>query len=143
MADRDRCRFEPRYRTGCWLALGVGAALLSGCASPYYSAYPVPVYVPPQSYVIQPAFQAPLPAPVPLYAMPRLRPEPVPTLEPPTTFGEPTPGLEATPEPEPSPAMPHAAAPAARPAVQAGPGTDTPLQGFRPMRGQALRPTSP
>jgi hypothetical protein len=119
-----------------WLTLGLGAALLAGCVSPYYAPYPAPLYVQPPLYDSQPAVPAPLPAPVPYYLTPETRPYPAP---------EPLPAPELvpdpTPDPEPSPMAPsagepEAAVPPAPPAAQAGRGAETPLQGFRPMRGQ-------
>jgi len=117
-----------------WVILGLGATPLAGCVSPYYATYPAPLDVQPPLYAPQPAVQAPLPAPVPYYARPETRPDLAP-------LPEPTPVPEFSTETEPSAAPPSAAAPEIEvprtpPAAQAGPSSESPLQGFRPMRGQ-------
>ncbi len=120
-----------------WLMLACGAAMLGGCVSPSYPAYPTPIYLPPP-YVIQPPYAAQPPGPVPLYPVPEPRPQPAP---PPEDVEAPVGVPEPLPEPAPAaevpatlPApVPEGAAPA--PPTQAGPGADV-LQGFRPMRGQ-------
>ncbi len=126
-----------------WLTLGSGAALLAGCVSPYYSAFPSPVYAPAPPYIAQPSPQpfvaAPYPAPAPLYPAPLPRPEPSPAFEEPAPLDL-APEADTALQVEPNPMPPGTAAPGAPPSTaQVGPGLDAPLQGFRPMRGQ-IRP---
>ncbi len=142
-------RVRNRVRYCIWLTLGSGAALLAGCVSPYYSAFPPPIYSPPPSYGAQPSYGA-LPAPVPLYPTLKPLPEPAPQAEAPAAVLEPVPETMPSPElapgpvaepdaalqPAPDSRAPGIATPSDRPATQAGPATDAPLQGFRPMRGQ-------
>lgn len=122
-----------------WPMLACGAALLSGCVSPY-PPYPTPFYLPPP-YVPQPLVEAPRSGPVPLYPVPEPRREAPPPEPLEQTDIVPDPMPESLPEPEaanPVPETPAAPAPdivvPSRP--QDRPGADAPLQGFRPMRGQ-------
>jgi len=138
---RVRDRFQSWVWLGARLALGSGTALLAGCISPYYSAYPPPVYGLPPPYATQPAIGAPLPAPVPLQPLPQPRPEPLPEFDPPAALPEPAPNPDTALQPAPDPDAPgldapEVPAPAKPPIRQAEPGADAPLQGFRPMRGQ-------
>lgn len=158
-AEFGGARVRNRVRYCVWLVLGPGATLLAGCVSPYYSAFPPPVYAPPPFYGAQPSYGA-LPPPVPLYPTLQPLPAPAPEAEAPAAAPEPapesmvspglSPGLSpalpsgSVPEPAldsalqsaPDSKAPEAIAPSGRPATQAGPAADAPLQGFRPMRGQ-------
>lgn len=150
-AESGGAKVRNRVRYCVWLAIGPGVALLPGCISPYYAAFPPPVYSPPPSYGVQPSYGA-LPAPVPLYPMRQPTPEPAPEAEAPAAVPEPepepetmlSPGLAPEPaaepdaplQPAPDPKAPETVTPSGRPATQAGPASDAPLQGFRPMRGQ-------
>ncbi len=144
-AESGGARVRNRVQYCVWLALGPGAALVAGCVSPYYSAFPPPVYSPPPSYGVQPSYGA-LPAPVPLYPALRPTPEPAPEAEAPAAVPEPVPETMLSPGPTAEPEAPLQPAPDAkaaetvtpsgRPTTQAAPATDAPLQSFRPMRGQ-------
>lgn len=124
-----------------WLMLACGAAMLAGCVSPTYPAYPTPIYPPP--YVTQPPYAVQPPGPVPLYPTPEPRQEVAPPPEDvEAPVGVPEPAPEFMPEPDPpeaanpvAPIVPTPEIAVPSPPPSAGPGADV-LQGFRPMRGQ-------
>ena len=135
---------------------GLGALLLAGCAAPQYQPYYPPAYDQPNRYepVRPPEYRGeplPSPRPFPPEARPEAPPEPgpesgpIPLIEmPPPTPENPAPDrpAEASPPSAPSPAA--TAEPPPPPVAHAppasGPGSNVPLEGFRPMRGQT-RPT--
>ncbi len=136
----------------------VGAGLLAGCVAPYDDSARYydrgSVYVPPYPSIYQPpAYQPPVeysrpvppnqldPTPIPEFA-PELAPElapgsrPEPKQEPLELAPPPVPEA-AAPAPERDSLPPPVSAPGpVQGPVQAGPGSNEPLQGFRPMRGQ-------
>jgi hypothetical protein len=125
------------------------ALLLTGCVQPAYPP-PSPIellpYPPPISYETTPSYRPPSPPPL-------AEPLPPPTDQ---TTGDQTPSddtgpipLQDMPSPDststaPGPTQADTTAPPPTPAVPttptAGPGSNVPLEGFRPMHGQS-RPT--
>ena len=128
------------------------ASLLAGCVQPaYLPAGPIQLqpYPPPVTYQTSPGYRPPLPPPAGF-----AYPEPAPLDDPLTPpIGETVPSDESGPIPlqdmpasvpsaaSASPAEPTATpAPAPQKPPTSGPGSNVPLEGFRPMRGQT-RPT--
>ena len=135
--ELPRFRVDGRRLSVGWLTLTLSVAALTGCTLPYYAAYrnyPPPVYVPPP-YAAQPPIERSWPTPYPLFPSPEVRQEPAPMRDDSVTVLE----LPPLPDPIETP-FPETAAPPSLPSrppgIQAGPGNDAPLQGFRPMRGQ-------
>lgn len=132
------------------------ASLLAGCVQPTYTPAPIDLQnygaLPP--YNPAPAYREPLPPPVPM-PLPDVGPaptaEPLPTptdVRPPATDETGPIPLQEMPQPAPdasSAAIGQAATQNAAPAPvmknpTSGPGSNVPLEGFRPMRGQT-KPT--
>lgn len=126
------------------------ASLLAGCVQPTYAPGPIDLQnygaLPP--YSPNPAYREPLPPPVPM-PLPDVEPAPfAEPLPPPTDLGPPATDetgpipLQEMPQPVPDGSSPAAAAQTAEPAPvlpkipSSGPGSNIPLEGFRPMRGQ-------
>ena len=108
-------------------ALLLGTVLMAGCANPYpqpryivlrpvQPGYAPPIYAPPAYAPATPARPQPDPAPMPGAAT-----------ELPSSIAQPLPEAPQNPAPV-------AATPAKTPA--ADPGSNVPMMGFRPMRGQ-------
>lgn len=129
------------------------ASLVAGCVQPVYTPGPFELQnygaLP---YRTAPAYREPLPPPVPM-PLPDAGPAPLAEPLPPPTATDPAADasgpipLQDMPQPVPEGSAPAAAAPpdaAPAPVMQrmptAGPGSNVPLEGFRPMRGQ-VRPT--
>lgn len=138
-----------------FVALG-SAALLAGCVQPTYAPAPIDL----QNYGAlpyrpAPSYREPLPPPVPM-PLPDVTPAPTgeplappANAEPPVTDEIGPIPLQEMPQPAPdasSPAAQSAAPQDAAPAAlvhktpTSGPGSNVPLEGFRPMRGQT-KPT--
>ena len=128
------------------------AALLAGCVQPAYMP-PRPIelqtYPPPLSYQTSPTYRPPLPPPTPIplpdsgpLGQPLSPPDsatstgddtgPIPLQQMPPPAAETRPSTNATTTAEPAPV-------AEKPSLS-GPGSNVPLEGFRPMHGQT-RPT--
>jgi hypothetical protein len=132
-------------------------SLLAGCVQPTYAPGPIDLqnYGALPAYRSAPAYREPLPPPVPMPlpdvgSAPTAEPLPPPTdLGPPATDQTGPIPLQDMPQPVPdaSSAASQSAAPQDAPHVTtapkiptSGPGSNVPLEGFRPMRGQT-KPT--
>ena len=146
------CSSGPRGMNRAAVPAVLGALLLGGCVGPAYEPGPYPLqYYQPYRYESPPPAgyrTRPLPPPEPLpgarpEAAPEAAPEtgPIPLIEMP----EPTPDQPQPERPAEATPPPASSAPGPAPVVQAPPpspgaGSNVPLEGFRPMRGQT-RPT--
>ena len=159
MRGAIRGRTIPRRAIGPSVAVAVAGILLSGCVQrPYAPPPPIELqpYAPPLTYRTAPPYRAPfpsplsdpLPAPVPFGEPPAagLSPNddngPIPLQQMPAPSPDVAPRQTATPE-LPSATPPETVrSPAPSPArtPTAGPGSNVPLEGFRPMHSQT-RPT--
>ena len=143
-----------------WLTIATGITLLAGCAPTYYPIYPnyIPndrsfptsTDIPSWPYAIQPTAQMPWPASTRVVPMPEFQQEPAPIPQIPVVVPEPASGPEPHLVQDPTQSatvplavLPDAITPTEAPATSAGSsaiperqGASTPLQGFRPMRGQ-------
>ncbi len=128
--------------------------LLAACVQPGYPPSPYPPqygYSPGQPYPLVPAYRPPQAPPVPIpLPEPATEPAPSPAQTPPAQDDNGPIPLQDMPPPAPdasspapdAPPAPQAASPApvVEKAPSSGAGSNVPLEGFRPMRGQT-RPT--
>lgn len=143
-----------------WLTVAAGMTLLAGCAPIYYPLYPnynpndrnypTSLDIPSWPYAVQPTAQMPWPASTRIVPMPEFQPKPAPTPQIPVSVHEPASESDThlVQDPTQSATVPIAvlpggitptaapATPAESSAIPKGQGASTPLQGFRPMRGQ-------